>query len=189
MFTEKDQYHLRNLLAGDEEGIAEIYDLVFPKVVHFITNNKGQYEDAEDIFHKVLVQLTTRINAQEFQLTTSFDGYVFTACKNLWRRELNRKKMWVTNSEVREPVEDERDQAMAILDQERWELYRECFEKLSDNCKEVLNLFFNKLTYKEIVAQTSYSSETVVRQRVFKCKTKLSTSIKKDKRFKRLLEL
>ena len=53
MHTKKDDYLLQSLLQGDEKGIAEIYKQVFPKVVSFILKNKGQYEDAEDIFHKV----------------------------------------------------------------------------------------------------------------------------------------
>ncbi len=189
MPTKKDDYLLQSLLQGDEKGIAEIYKQVFPKVVSFILKNKGQYEDAEDIFHKVLIQLTTRTKVQDFKLTTSFDGYIFGACKNLWRRELNKKKKRVTKEGIVERVDEDEDLATAILDQERWELYKECFGKLSENCKEILGYFFNKLSYKEIVAKTSYTSETVVRQRVFKCKSKLSEHIKTDRRFKSLTEL
>ncbi|OED45202.1 RNA polymerase subunit sigma [Flavobacteriaceae bacterium (ex Bugula neritina AB1)] len=186
MPTEKDDYLLQSLLSGDEKGVAEIYRQVFPKIVSFILKNKGQYADAEDIFHKVLLQLSTRIKVQDFELTTSFDGYVFTACKNLWRRELNKKDKWVTNDRIVERVDEEEDLALAILDQDRWELFKDSMEKLSENCKEVLQFFFNKLSYKEIVGKTSYSSETVVRQRVFKCKAKLSNLIQSDKRFKAL---
>ena len=189
MPTKKDDYLLTSLIEGDEKGIAEIYTQVFPKVASFVTKNKGQYVDAEDIFHKVLIQLATRIKIQEFSLTTSFDGYVFTACKNLWRRELNKSKAWVTKDKISEPMDDEKDMALAILDQERWELYKEAFERLSDNCKQILGYFFDKLSYKDIVAKTSYSSETVVRQRVFKCKAKLSEYIQSDVRFKELKEL
>ena len=107
----------------------------------------------------------------------------------MWRRELNKKKKWVTKEGIVERVDEDEDLATAILDQERWELYKECFEKLSQNCKEILAFFFNKLSYKEIVAKTSYTSETVVRQRVFKCKSKLSEHIKTDRRFKSLTQL
>ncbi len=189
MSTERDDYLLRSLLEGDEKGIAAIYREVFPKVVDFILKNKGQYEDAEDIFHKVLLQLATRINRQQFQLTTSFDGYVYTACKNLWRRALNKRKRWVTEPVKQERIDDDEALAMAILEQERWELYTECFEKLSDNCKEILRYFFDNLSYKAIVEKTTYSSESVVRQRVFKCKAKLASFIQSDTRFKALKKL
>ncbi|MEM6831971.1 MAG: sigma-70 family RNA polymerase sigma factor [Bacteroidota bacterium] len=178
---------MQSLLNGDEKGISAIYQQVFPKVVRFILKNNGQREDAEDIFHKALLQLTTRIRVQTFEINTTFEGYLFTACKNLWRRELNKKSNhWVTEKEEVELVDDDHDQAMAILDQERWELYQECFQKLSDNCKEVLTYFFGKMSYQEIVAKTTYTSEVVVRQRVFKCKKKLTMFIKADKRFKTL---
>ena len=53
----------------------------------------------------------------------------------------------------------------------------------------ILSLFFAKTPYAEIVASTEYTSETVVRQRVFKCKKKLTDLIKEDLRFNSLREL
>ena len=40
-----------------------------------------------------------------------------------------------------------------------------------------------------MVEQFGYNSETVARQRVFKCKTKLKELVRKDKRFSTLIEL
>lgn len=77
--------------------------------------------------------------------------------------------------------------AYALLEQERWELFKEKLEKLSDNCIQVLTLFLKKVSYADIVTQLSYSSETVARQRVFKCKAKLIKSVKSDERFKNLI--
>ncbi len=184
MTTDKNQYFIQSLLDGDSKGIAQIYKVVFPKVLHFVLNNKGQYADAEDVFQRVLLQLGVRIKKREFKISSTFEGYMFTACKNLWRRELNRTKKWVTKEGELELITEERELALELLNQERWELYRDSFKKLSVNCREILNFFFNKKTYKEIVEQTAYTSETVVRQRVFKCKSKLTALVKNDCRFK-----
>ena len=73
-----------------------------------------------------------------------------------------------------------------LLEQEKWELYTEMFNKLSENCKEVLGFYYNKVSYADIVKKLSYTTESVARQRVFKCRKKLSDLVKKDKRFKQL---
>ena len=81
------------------------------------------------------------------------------------------------------------EEAVAFLEQERWELYKSCFEKLSENCRKILDFFFKKKTYAEFYKAFGYKSESVVRQRVFKCKNKLSDIIKSHTDFNRLKNL
>ena len=84
---------------------------------------------------------------------------------------------------------EERDIALSTLEQERWEFFQEKLELISDNCKQILKRFFKKIAYKDIAIELNYNDENVVRQRVFKCKTKLTEMIKMDVRFKELKEL
>jgi len=186
--TENTQY-LTSLLNNDAKGIMKIYTIVFPRVRKFVIQNKGNQQDAEDIFQKALIQITVRYRKQRFTINSSFEAYLFTSCKNLWRKELKIRKSRVTNSEIIELVPEERDMALSILEQERWELFNEKLNKLSENCKKVLTMFFNNTSYEDIVKKMEYSSETVARQRVFKCKTKLSKQIKDDQRYNPLKTL
>lgn len=186
--TEKTQY-LTSLLNNDSKGIMKIYTIVFPRVRKFVLQNKGQQQDAEDIFQKALIQITVRYQKERFQINTSFEAYLFTACKNLWRKELKIRKNRVTNTEIIELVPEERNMALSILEQKRWELFTEKLDLISENCKKVLLLVFNNTSYADIVSKMGYNSETVARQRVFKCKTKLSKYIKDDQRYNPLKTL
>jgi len=185
----KTNYFIEGLVAKNEKVISTIYTLLFPKVLRFVVNNKGQQSDAEDIFQNALLQLSVRYKKEPFEIKTSFEAYLFTVCKNLWRRELNKSKKWVTNDMVIQLQSKEQELAVETLEQERWELFAEHLKTISENCRKVLQMYFNKVAYSEIVKKMGYNSETVVRQRVFKCKTKLTTLIKKDKRYKSLIEL
>lgn len=182
-------YYINGLKAKNEKVILEIYTQIFPNVKRFVLNNKGAQEDAEDVFQKALIQIMARVQAQHLEIKSSFDGYLFTACKNLWRRDLNKSKLKVTNSEVVELKSEARDLALSVLEQERWEFFQEKLNLISDNCKEILKQFFNKVPYKVIAEKLSYTSENVVRQRVFKCKNKLTEMIQTDNRFNQLKEL
>lgn len=186
---ENNSHYLNALLRGDSDQINDIYQENFPKIRAFICKNNGHEADAEDIFQKALVQLVVRYRKEKFVITSSFEAYLFTACKNLWRRELNKRKNQVTIDEFIEPMNEAQDLAMATLEQKRWELFKEVLESISENCKKVLTLFFAKVTYKNIVDEMQYNSETVARQRVFKCKAKLTELIQKDQRYNSLKEL
>lgn len=181
--------YIKGLIEKNEKVILKIYEMTFPRVLGFVLNNNGQKSDAQDIFQNALLQISVRYKKKPFEITSSFEAYLFTVCKNLWRRELNKSKNRVTSDTIIELRIEEEDKALASLEQERWELFTERFQSISENCRKVLSLFFNKTPYSEIVKKMGYNSETVVRQRVFKCKNKLTEIIKSDKRYKSLIEL
>ncbi|WP_299883940.1 sigma-70 family RNA polymerase sigma factor [uncultured Lacinutrix sp.] len=184
--SEKDDYLLNSLINKDEKGIAEIYKLIFPKVLGFVRKNNGELQDAKDVFQKALLQITARITVKEFTINSTFEGYLFTACKNLWKRALNKKKNRVTNPQVMELVNEEHDLGLATVELERWDLFREKLQELTENCRTLLGYAFQKKPYEEIALELGYNTGNVVRQRIFKCKKRLTEIIQRDKRFKKL---
>lgn len=185
----ESKFYLEALVEGDSKKIKNIYKKNFSQVSLFVRQNRGNENDAEDVFQKALLQIAIRYKKEIFEIKETFDGYLFTVCKNLWRRELNKKKRWVTNHSTIELLSEEKENALAIVEQKRQELFVEKLGTISDNCKKILTLFFSKIPYSKIAMDLGYSSETVVRQRVFKCKKKLTELIKGDERYNSLKEL
>lgn len=180
---------LKKLVEGDREVIKKLYVNVFPKISAYVLKNKGTVEDAEDIFQKLLMQVIARYKTKIFTIESTIEGFLYVAGTNLWKRELNKKKRKVTNNEIMELVSEEDDFVLAALEQERWELFQEKLNKVSENCKALLKLFFKKTPYKEIVKKLGYKSDNVVRQRIFNCKSQLLKVIKNDTRYNELKEL
>ena len=182
-------YFLNALLNGDSKKIQELYDLNFPKVKYFVLQNRGQVTDAEDVFQKAILQIAVRYRREKFEIKSSFEAYLFTACKNLWRRELNKSKNKVTNSTIVELKDEDVDNALGIIEQKRWELFNKHLKEISENCQKILNLFFAQIGYEKIMVEMNYNSETVARQRVFRCKSKLTELIRQDYSFNALKEI
>ncbi len=177
------------LIKGDTRLIGDIYENCFPTVRKFVLKNNGTDEDAEDIFQKSLLQIAVRYKKEKFEIRNDFEGYLFTVCKNLWRRELNKSKKRVTNETLLNLYNEEQDNALALMEQKRFELFNEKLSLISENCRKILSLYFAKMSYAKIVEATGYNSETVARQRVFKCKKSLTDLIRGDKRYISLKEL
>ena len=92
MSKQKDLEYIEGLHNGDAKVITTIYTKVFPKVRDFIFKNKGNHHDAEEVFHDALFQLTIRLKVNTIEINSSFEAYLFTICRNLWRKELNTRK-------------------------------------------------------------------------------------------------
>ncbi|WP_430411422.1 RNA polymerase sigma factor [Kordia sp.] len=181
---------LKRLSEGKQDDIILLYQEVFPKIERFVLSNNGRVGDADDIFQKALLQLIVRYRKEAFEITGSFEYYFFSVCKNLWRRELNASKLTTNDLDVIENLSDDNTQtAFAIVEQERYDLFTEKLASLSDNCKQLLTLFFAKTPYNNILQKFGYTSENVVRQRIFKCKKRLIELIQKDSRYTNLKDL
>ncbi len=180
---QNDKSFIKGFLEGNPKILQNIYDNSYSYVEYYVVSRGGFKKDAEDIFHNALLLIYVKLKEEKITIQ-KFDNYLFTVCRNLWRRE-NKKKR-VTNIDSIPLVSEELDMATFYLENEQWELYHEKFKLISKQCKEILKMLFDKKTYDEIVQKYAYASKIVARQRVFKCKKRLIQLIKQDKRYTRL---
>ena len=151
----------------------------------------SQIQFAEDLFQRALIIITTKAKVKDIQPIENFEWYLYGVTRNLWLKELSLRKKRGHKTEIKE-ISDENSSkliALQILENDRREVYLRNFNLLSDNCKKILTLFLKKRKHKEIAKEMGYNSEVVVRQRVFKCKNKITKLIQKDPSFKNLKNL
>lgn len=176
--TEK---YIEGLLSGNAAIVQEIYDKLYPKIKRYVVSNDGGEDDALDVFHDGLMYFITQ--KEKTSGIISFEPYFFTVCKNLWKKTLTKR---VIKTEVTTLEDKEDDLSTFVLEQRCYELYIEKFNLLSANCKEILSLYFNGLSYQDILSDKQYASINTVRQRVFKCRTKLVELIKADTQYQKI---
>lgn len=182
---QNDASFIKGFLEGNPKILKYIYDKSYNYVEYYVVSRGGSKKDAEDIFHNALLLIFVKLKEGKINIQ-KFDNYLFTVCKNLWKREKSKNR--VTNIDTIPLISEELNMAAFYLENEQWELYKEKFKLISEQCREILKMVFDKKTYDEIVLKYAYSSKIVARQRVFKCKKRLIQLIKKDERFARLKE-
>jgi len=180
--------YLRSLLGKDEEGVQNIYQELFPKIKKYVLSHSGAEDDAREVMQKALMQITVRARVKDFNITTSFEGYLFITSRNIWLRELKKRSLEVTNYNFSDHHNVIQDIADSAVEQEKWDLFQEKLKNLSDKCRQLLGLFFKKVSYKQIANELNYATENVVKQSVFKCKARIKEAIQSDARYKDLKE-
>lgn len=172
------------LISGNQKITKEIYSKIFPKIRAFILKNRGDEQDAYDVFHDGLMYIITTQKEKRTEIT-SFEAYLFVICKNIWKKTLKKQ---VIKTDPITLVDKESELSTFILEQKLFDFYIKKFDLLSINCKEILTNYFNGMSYEEILTEYAYSSINTVRQRVFKCRSKLISLIKKDKQYLKMIQ-
>jgi RNA polymerase sigma factor (sigma-70 family) len=170
---------LNGLVTRDEKVLREYYELYYQSIRRFVINNKGNEEDARDLFQDTLVVLYQKVRREPFKLTCTLGTYLYSVGRHLWLKELSRKKRLIHKAIDHENFMDADSDVDQISEyNERLIMYRSFFERLTADCRKVLGLFMEGHSITEITLLMGYSSDQHTRNRRYRCKTSLIKSIR-----------
>lgn len=181
--------YLTAILTGDRSGLRHLYEAQFPVIRGLIRDYGGSESDAKDIFQDAVLVVYQKARQPGFQLTSQFSTFFYGVCRNLWlnRRTKKSASAEVTLSEDAKYIAEESDPDQDMLHVERGNLFWRAFRLLGDDCRKLLELFFQKTPMDTIAAQMGYGSEGYARRRKHQCKDHLTELVKKDPAYRELL--
>jgi RNA polymerase sigma factor (sigma-70 family) len=184
--NEPDRELLIGLTRAESSAVRKVYDLVLPSVIAWVHDNNGSEADARDIFQEALIALFLKLEKEDFELTCTLKSFLRIICRNLWLTKLRDSKNKQTSAleEIEDDVE-ENDLVDKIAQTDRNRLFIKHFNKLSESCRKLLSLFFNKISFAEI-ARKFNTSEGYVKKNKFRCKQRLINAIQQDPLFTEL---
>jgi RNA polymerase sigma factor (sigma-70 family) len=172
---------IKGLVSRDERIVKEFYLSYFQTVRRFVLVNKGNEEDARDLFQDVLLVLFQKFRDGSLHLTCSLKTYLYSISRLLWLKELGKRK-WISCEPIdHEAFEDVDGDILQVHEKnERLMLFRKCFEKLSEACRRVLSLSTEGISMAEITRIMGYRSEQYTKNRRYRCKSSLINSIRSE---------
>lgn len=183
-----DQIYIEGLANNDSAIIQSIYKKFVPKVVHYIKNNSGDEERAQDVIQEIMILLFNQAKSKSLQLTCPFDAYFFLLCKRKWLNEIKKSSnKGVTIDEDMSSI-NESTAEMATeteLFDEKQQLFDLMFLKLGDKCQELLKLTFTIKSMEE-VAEKLNVTYGYVRKKKSLCVGQLTQWIQETNRYKSL---
>ena len=182
----EDYRYIKGLATNDSAIINAIYKNFVPKVIHYIRNNSGDEDQAQDVVQEVLINLYHMAQKADFELTCPFDAFFFLLCKRKWLNELKKNTpSRVTNPDT--PVFKD-ENLMELVEQathfdQKRQLFDEMFQQLGEKCREVLQLSFT-LPSMEKVAEKLQVSYAYVRKKKSLCTGQLTEMIQQSAKYK-----
>lgn len=165
---------------NDYNTIKEVYKICSPQIINMVMKNSGSEEDGKDVLQEALIIIYKKIQKPDFNLTSSFETYLYSVAKFVWLNKLKKKKVKVvTIDDKYKLISDEINEEDSIHAQ-NYRLFTLSIKKLSDECQKILKLYFDRNKGAEISKKMGYTLEYVKRKK-YKCKERLIDIIKSSK--------
>ena len=175
------------ILSGRSYIVQQLYDENFDLIDRLVENNGGNLEDAKDIFQESMVVLYRVLKEDKFDFNSSISTFLYSVARIQWLKNINRRKKQQLIYDLNDNYPDvEKNVASVIEKNERYRLYQEKFNELSEDCRKVLSMSLNNIPIKEITSIMGYSSEQHTKNRRLRCKESLIKRIHNSSKFKEL---
>jgi len=185
----RNEEEMSLLIKGDEYFISKIYRETYPSIAKFIKKNSGNEADAEDIFQDALSTIYLKAKKGDLALDCPLKNFLLAVGRNMWLYRLRgRKRLDYKPDLLILSLKSDLDLEKMTEQAEFHALYFKHFDQLSDDCKEVLKLYFLNDSMEDIARQMNYKSGGYARKKKFKCKERLIAKIKGDPIYGELTE-
>ncbi len=155
-----DEALLQALKINETEALEHLYREVFPQVAHFILQNNGAMDDAQDIFQEAMLVTMRYIKKPDFELTVQLNTFLVTIARNMWFKRLRQDKKMplqqldalpfslpdVNDGESKQAMDQQCTIVVAMLDE------------LGEECRKLLTgFYFDKKSLQELAAELGYT--------------------------------
>ena len=189
MAKQESHDFIKGIKNRDNKILKIIYKEHFLLIKSFIIKNNGTIEDARDVFQEAIIVIYRYTKKDNFKINCSFETFLYSICRTIWLNYLRNKRIRTNKlADIREYITFSASNDDQIEESAEYKLYQKHFQKLGDECKKLLQLFYDKVPYKEIAKRMNYKSIGLVKKKKFKCKEFLLKSIREDPEFKFLRE-
>ena len=180
-----EQHFIEGILSNNPRLLEEIYRRFLPAMYGMLRRNNGTYEDARDVFQEALVVIFHHAARPDFQLTSPFQAYLLGIGRFIWLRQLKKNGRTEVTSDLEDGYDIGADLERQVFESEKQNLYREKFAQLGNDCRQVLQRFFDREPLQSIASDMGFTADYIKKKNKV-CKEKLMESIRKDARFKEI---
>jgi len=152
-----------------------LYKKNYSAVKNFVRMNSGSEDSSAEIFQEALVIFFVKVQKGIFRLESSIGAYLFSVCRNLWLKELQRRRLSVLTTLNTE--QDYAEEESILISQKKM---RKVLQWLDEGCRQVLiDFYFLKISVAELASKYGLGSEGAAKNKKYRCLKRLIELINK----------
>lgn len=167
-----DSQIIERIKIGDESALDYLYKEHYKMMLRMVLRNNGTEQEALDIFQEALIVFWQKTMDVNFELSSKISTFLYSVCKNLWRKELDRKKRYGDSDK-------EESEYNQLENQEMVKIIHDCIDELGGSCKQVLSYhYFDGLSMDQIAKKMGLANSDTAKTKRYKCKKRLDNLIR-----------
>jgi RNA polymerase sigma factor (sigma-70 family) len=166
--------------AGDERALAHLYRLHWPMVSHFVLQNSGSEDDAQDVYQEGVMVFYEKVRDGSLELSCQIKTYLYAVCRRLWLKRLTSKSRFgvrllddeehgaYLNTGAEEDVlaAEEQDRRFATMG--------EALNHLGEPCRSLLEGFYLlDKSMQDLTTEFGYTNADNAKNQKYKCLVRL----------------
>lgn len=152
-----DQEIIECLRSRQSHVVRYLSDRYLPMIRLLIYKAGGTPEDAKDIFQDGLIIMIEKIDSNDFVLTCKFKTFLYSVCRNLWLSVLEKRRAAANYLNRKLDEEITIDFAEEYDNKVYQDLILNIYESLDPVCQQILKLYWEEYSPKEIAEKLGYT--------------------------------
>lgn len=170
----KDPEIIEKIKKGDESAIEYLYTKYYRMMLRMVQKNSGTEEEAKDVYQEALIVFWQKVISGQLVLSSKISTYLYSICRNLWHKELERKRRYSSSDESKEDSEE-----IDVGQKENIAIIRKCINDLGETCKQVLfYYYFDRMSMNDIAEKLGFANADTAKTKKYKCKKELDKLVK-----------
>jgi len=176
-------------MGNDREVLKWMYREIYPKVNKYISGNSGSVDDSKDVFQESILIFYNYIIENKYDKIADVSGFILGISRNIWINRIRKLNREVDAGILEYFEETGENPLVALIMNEKWDVYKVLFDKLGEKCRELLSYSsYERLSMKEIAVKMGFLNENVAKTQNYRCKQKLLEYISANEEIKDLLK-
>ena len=172
-----DEMLIKGLHSKQNEWVRLLYDKARPIIIRYALNNDSSVDESEDLVQNTVIIVYEQILLGKFVLSSSLTTYIYGIAKNLWLKELRKKRKLVVIhiDEVDFESENQED-----LTENRLYQLQKAIEELDVKCREILkSRYWQNMRFDEM-SQLYNTTVASLKMKSSRCHESLQIIIKRN---------
>ncbi|GAA3984348.1 hypothetical protein GCM10022407_31770 [Hymenobacter antarcticus] len=165
---------------GDERALAQLYRLHWPMVSHFVLQNSGSEDDAQDVYQEGVMVFYEKVRDGSLELTCQIKTYLYAVCRRLWLKRLTSKSRFgvrLLDEEEHGSLLNtgaEEDLLAAEEQDRRFATMADALQHLGEPCRSLIEGFYLlDKSMQDLTTEFGYTNADNAKNQKYKCLVRL----------------
>lgn len=174
--TYSDNEIIEGIRQHDKVVLQVFYKMHFGSIHHLVIQNGGDEQEAKDVYQDGIIVLYEKIKNDKLELSSSLKTFLYSICRNLWLKQLERKEKFTGKIEEQEEFIRVDEEEVKDWEAEKIQYLhmKDALAKLGEPCKTLITDFYiNDLNMQAMTEKFGYTNADNTKNQKYKCMNRL----------------